>query len=102
MKNTSITYLHILIIAISTVASAQDQLITIDGEKISADIKEVRLGEIAYRESRNPSGPLYIIPKQQVYMIQYRNGTKEVFSYSVGEQDVNEHFVNGSLPSSQE
>ena len=83
MKERLTICLFSVLMMIATLASAQDTIITIDGEEISATIVEVRLNEIAYKKENNPTGPLYIIPHQQVYMVQYANGTKEIFSYEM-------------------
>ena len=83
MKDRLTIGLFSVLMMVVTLASGQDTIITIDGEEISANVVEVRLNEVAYKKQNNPTGPLYIIPHQQVYMIKYANGTKEVFSYEV-------------------
>lgn len=64
----------------SGVASAQDRIVKINGDKLLVEVVEVRSDEIAYRKIQNERGPLYTILKQEVYMVQYANGMEEVYT----------------------
>jgi hypothetical protein len=59
---------------------SQDTLITKDGEMIGAKVLEINQEEIRYKKSSNPDGPLYVIKKSEVVVIEYQNGTRDVFS----------------------
>ena len=93
MKERLLTYLFPVFMVITTVAVGQDRIILINGDKVSAYVTEVRLQEVAYKKADNPEGPLYIIPKQQIYMIQYANGTKEVFSFEMNAPSESENYM---------
>jgi len=73
---------HILLIILSFVvgsAVAQDTIITRSGEVIPAKVLEITPTEIKYKKPSNPDGPLYVASKENVAVIQYKNGTKDVF-----------------------
>jgi hypothetical protein len=50
-----------------------------NGDEIKAKVEEVLSAEIKYRKFENPTGPVYSIPKADVFMIRYENGSKDVF-----------------------
>lgn len=70
--------------------NAQDTLYRMNGESIGVKVLEVSPKEVKYVLSSNPSGPTYIVLKSEVYMIEYANGTKDVFGSKtiVPENDV--------------
>lgn len=70
----------IIAVLISLSCFAQDQIIKKDGKKISCKITEIGLSEIKYYSQDNLQGPLYSIGKEQVQMIVYENGKKEMFN----------------------
>lgn len=51
-----------------------------NGDVILAKVHEVGVTEIKYYKPDNLSGPLYAVAKQDVFMITFSNGQKEVFS----------------------
>jgi hypothetical protein len=55
-----------------------DILILNDGTESSVIVSEIRVSEIAYKKCDFQTGPMYIVPKSDVFMIKYRNGQKEV------------------------
>ncbi len=61
-------------------AQTCDILILTNGTEIESKVEEIRINEIAYRKCDNPLGPLYVIEKEKIFMIKYKNGTKEVIS----------------------
>jgi hypothetical protein len=65
---------------ISTISSAQDIIVTFNGEEIKSKVMEVSINEIKYKKFENINGPLYGILKSSVLMIKYENGSKDVFS----------------------
>ncbi len=58
----------------------QDTIITRSGQMIPARVNEVTQTEIKYRKPSNPDGPLYVMYKSDVVVIEYKNGTRDVFS----------------------
>jgi hypothetical protein len=68
------------LIAIGLSSFAQDVITKQNGDEINSKIMEVNVDNIKYKKSDNPEGPLYSIPKSEVFMIKYANGTKDVFA----------------------
>lgn len=64
----------------SSILYSQDNMVLRSGEEIKAKVEEVGIGEIKYRRTDNPTGPLYTIRKSEVLLINYQNGTKDVFA----------------------
>lgn len=60
--------------------SAQDILYTTVGTKISVKLMEVNLTDIKYKDFSNLEGPMYVISKSQIVLIQYANGVNEVIN----------------------
>lgn len=59
---------------------AQDVILKRNGEEVQAKVQEISLHEIKYKRYDNLDGPMISILKQEVFMIKYENGTKEVFN----------------------
>jgi len=59
-------------------AKSQDQLFKKDNSKILVTIVEVSPDAIKYKMADNPNGPIYIVSKNDVAMIIYKNGEHEV------------------------
>jgi hypothetical protein len=60
-------------------AVAQDIIVKTDGSEIEAKVTDIGLTEIKYKKFSNPDGPVYVMPKNEVFMIKYENGEKDVF-----------------------
>ncbi len=58
---------------------AQDTIITRAGEVIPAKVYEITPTEIKYKKPTNPDGPMYVTSKEEVAVIEYKNGSKDVF-----------------------
>jgi len=58
---------------------AQDVIVKSSGEEIKAKVTEVGTAEIKYKRFDNESGPTYTIPKSEVFMITYEDGSKDMF-----------------------
>ena len=56
-----------------------DEIIERDGEIISARVIEIGVDEIKYKKCENADGPTYYISKDDVFMIKYANGSKDIF-----------------------
>jgi hypothetical protein len=76
MKNL----LLIILLASSTnIIKAQDTLTMRSGENIIVKIIEVGSSEVKYKKIDNLNGPGFSIFKSELSMIQYENGSKDVF-----------------------
>ena len=76
MKNL---LLIILFASSSNFIKAQDTLTMRSGENIIVKIIEVGSNEVKYKKTDNLNGPSFSILKSEVSMIQYENGSKDVF-----------------------
>jgi hypothetical protein len=63
----------------ATITYAQDTITLRNGDQIAAKVLEVGRDELRYRKSANPDGPVYTAPVRDVLLINYANGTKDVF-----------------------
>jgi len=61
-------------------AYAQDIIIKKNGDEISAKILELTPEVIKYKRYDYPEGPTISLPKNEVFLIRYANGTKETFN----------------------
>jgi len=59
---------------------AQDIIIMKSGDEIQSIVTEVGIDVIKYKKFDNPEGPVYSVQKANVFMIKYKNGTKDVFT----------------------
>lgn len=78
---------HIFVTTFMLAASAgiaQDTLYTISGQKIPAKVIEINSTEIKYKKATNLDGPVYVVDKTDVALIEYKNGTKELYGNGEG------------------
>ncbi len=68
----------IIMLTISAVAFAQDNIVFTDGSEVKALVQEIGTEEVAYKKADNPDGPVYKVYKNTVFLIQFANGTSEV------------------------
>jgi len=61
-------------------AQAQDVITLKNGNEIQSKILDIGSTEIKYKKFENIDGPSYTILKAEVFMIKYKNGTKDVFN----------------------
>jgi len=59
---------------------AQDLLFKKNGDTLKVKVLSIEPEIVAYKRYENLYGPNYLINKSEVYMIQYQNGTKDVFA----------------------
>jgi hypothetical protein len=74
----SIIFLVLLILYLVPL-NAQDEITLKSGDILKAKILEIGTEEIVYKKFENLSGPSYKTKKDQVFMIKYENGTKDLF-----------------------
>lgn len=69
----------VLIILTGSIVIGQDVIVKKNGDEIKAKVEEVLAAEIKYRKFENLTGPVYSMPKSEIFMIKYENGSKDVF-----------------------
>jgi len=62
---------------------AQDSIVKINDEIISAKVLEIGTDNVKYKKFSNIDGPLYTISKDEIREIIFENGDKESFSNSL-------------------
>lgn len=60
-------------------STTNDLIITKKGDEIEAKVEEITPEMIKYKKASQTDGPLRNIPVSDVFMIKYKDGTKEVF-----------------------
>lgn len=73
--------LILLVICIFT-SKGQDQIITKKGQEISSKVLEISLTTIRYKKFENLNGPIYNLDINDVLVIKYQNGTKQIINES--------------------
>lgn len=68
------------LILLANSAFTQDIIVLKSGDEILSKVEEVGTDIIKYHKFENLTGPIYSIEKAQVFMIKYKNGTKDVFN----------------------
>ena len=71
--------LLVMLCAGFSAALAQDLITTKSGEDVKAKVLEVGVSAVKYVKSSNPDGPVYTLPREDILMILYANGEKDVF-----------------------
>jgi len=79
----------ILLSLFSLKANAQDTLYTVAGEKICAKVTEITETELKYKKTSNLDGPTYVVNKNTIALIEYKNGTKELLGTGAGANQTN-------------
>jgi len=69
----------VAVIGIGIAAQAQDIITLKNGEDIQALVQEINDDNIKYKKFDNPNGPNYTLKKSEIFMIRYKNGSKDVF-----------------------
>lgn len=59
---------------------AQDVIIKTDGSELKGKVTEVAADVIKYHRADNLDGPVYNLPKTEVFMVLYGNGSRETFT----------------------
>lgn len=80
---------------------AQDTIRLRSGETIPAQVQEIGISEIRYKQWSNLQGPTYVQPKSNVLSITYKNGTRDNF-ITVPSQDQNNHSSSSSSSSTDQ
>lgn len=73
-------YILICCLLSAIAANAQDILVKMDTSEEKVKVLEIGSSDIRYRKFENPDGPVYTIPRSEVFIIRFENGTKEVIT----------------------
>jgi hypothetical protein len=60
-----------------------DKILLRNGDEIQAKVLEIGLSSVKYKKCENQEGPLIEIKKNDIFMITYSNGSKDVFKETV-------------------
>ncbi|WP_162055207.1 hypothetical protein [Pontibacter pamirensis] len=69
-------------------ALAQDYILKVNGDEIPARVLEITLEEILYHQPDSSAAAVLRLPKKEVFMIRFENGTKEVFTENLPGNEV--------------
>lgn len=72
--------LILVLLALASIAAAQDQIFKKDNTKVDAKILEINQTEVKYKLFTYQDGPTITISKSDVALIIYQNGSHEVFN----------------------
>lgn len=70
----------LMIIFTGSLCKSQDIIVKKNGDEIKAKVEEILATEIKYRKFENLTGPVYSMPKSEIFMIKYENGSKDIFN----------------------
>lgn len=99
----------LIVFLLSVICNSQDVIIMKNGDEIQSKVSEINIEQIKYKKFDSPDGPVYIIPKSDVLLIQYENGEKDIFTnkepevsniespsnedlFSLGESDASKYY----------
>ncbi len=74
------TFLLVLFTCFSFVGFGQDIIVKKNGWTINSKVIEITQTEIKYKRFDNLDGPIITIPKDDILVISYENGTREVIN----------------------
>lgn len=77
MKKATLIFAVMLIAAARSFA--QDVMTMKNGDEVNVKIMEVDPDVVKYKKSNNLDGPTYTESKSNIFMIKYKNGSKDVF-----------------------
>lgn len=69
-------------------ANAQDVLVMMDASEVNVKVLTVGSNEIEYKKFDDQQGPTYRIPRSEVFIIKYENGTQEKITDFEAKQSV--------------
>ena len=100
-KYTSIILLYGFFQLLTNFGYSQDNIILKNGDEIKAKVLEVTTDQIKYKKWDNQEGPTYSAEKSDIFMIQYKNGTKDVFNNATSTSNTlnsGDKFIGNWLP----
>ncbi len=78
MKKTLLSLVFLLASVMSLVA--QDVIYFNNGTQQKGTVTEINSNEVKYKKAENPNGPLYVVTRSEVQMIEYSNGEKDILT----------------------
>lgn len=88
-----IYFLIIVIFFFSNFSYSQDLITNKTGDIIKAKVIEITTSEIKYKKTENLAGPTYSILKSDVFSINYKNGSKDIFNEAISKDQKNDNVV---------
>ena len=90
MRLFLLKFATLMIVFVSSQVFGQecDNIILTDGSEIQCIVQEVGVNEIAYKKCDFIEGPLYKLLKNDVFIIKYKNGDKDVIQASETPKEV--------------
>ena len=89
MKTLKTSLFFLIFFFVINIISAQDYIILKNGDEIKSKVLEISTSEIKYKKFENIDGPTIVILKSTVFMIKYKNGTKDIINtMSENQQEV--------------
>lgn len=89
--------LTLLFIVFSANIWAEDTITLVNHQVIVADIKSISSNEIIYKDPQMPDGPDFILQKQEISFITFRNGVTQTYNLlneEVEEKSIEEKTAN--------
>ena len=90
-------FIAIMVMSFNGLIQAQDLIINRNGEDLQAKVLEITQTEVKYKKSDNLTGPTYILPKSDILMIRYENGTNEVFAQPENQATTDERSISTNI-----
>jgi len=89
MKIQKRLFLFLAAIAVGvTSAFAQDVITLKNGKEMIALVYEIGDTDVKYKKIENPSGPNYTLKISEIFMIEYANGSKDMFDVPMPTQPI--------------
>ncbi|GAB3050410.1 hypothetical protein [Spirosoma pulveris] len=85
MKTTKFLFILLLL---CTMANAQDMILKTDQTEVSAKVIEITPEEVKFKYFNRLDGPTYSLKKAEVFVIIYKDGTREKFSSAAVESNL--------------
>jgi hypothetical protein len=77
-----------------SVINAQDTIVQISGNRITAKALQIDKSDVTYKKFENLEGPSYVIPKSDISIIRYQNGSVDTFNIIISNPKERPKYVN--------
>jgi hypothetical protein len=67
---------------LTNVLQAQDIILKTNGDELQVKVTEIGITEVKYNRFDNLTGPVYTLPKSEIFKITYEDGSQDVFGKS--------------------
>lgn len=85
-------YLSLFILAFSFYLMAEDTIMLVNQQVLAVDIKTISSSEVTYKDPTMPDGPDFIIDKNEIASIKFRNGV--VHKYNITQDAISKELTN--------